>query len=133
MHIVEESNTSVKISSLVCIIFLTNKIYFQVVLGSQQYWAENTESSVYSLRPPHIHFLSGWHSHCGGTIFFFFNVSICIFFLHKCWYFIYFFLIFFISWRLITLHYGSGFCHTLKWTSHGFTCVPHPDPPSHLP
>ena len=26
----------------------------------------------------------------------------------------------------------SGFCHTLKWNSHGFTCVPHPDPPSHL-
>ena len=28
--------------------------------------------------------------------------------------------------------YCSGFCHTLKWNSHGFTCVPHPDPPSHL-
>ena len=27
----------------------------------------------------------------------------------------------------------SGFCHTLKWNSHGFTCVPHPDPPSHFP
>ena len=27
----------------------------------------------------------------------------------------------------------SGFCHTLKWNSHGFTCVPHPDPPSYLP
>ena len=27
----------------------------------------------------------------------------------------------------------SGFCHTLKWNSHGFTCVPHHDPPSHLP
>ena len=25
--------------------------------------------------------------------------------------------------------YCSGFCHTLKWNSHGFTCVPHPDPP----
>ena len=22
----------------------------------------------------------------------------------------------------------SEFCHTLKWNSHGFTCVPHPDP-----
>ena len=41
--------------------------------------------------------------------------------------------IFFISWRLIILQYCSGFCHTLKWISHGFTCVPHPDPPSHLP
>ena len=40
---------------------------------------------------------------------------------------------FFISWRLITLQHCSGFCHTLKWISHGFTCVPHPDPPSHLP
>ena len=27
----------------------------------------------------------------------------------------------------------SEFCHTLKWNSHGFTCVPHPNPPSHLP
>ena len=27
----------------------------------------------------------------------------------------------------------SEFCHTLKWNSHEFTCVPHPDPPSHLP
>ena len=27
----------------------------------------------------------------------------------------------------------SEFCHTLKWNSHWFTCVPHPDPPSHLP
>ena len=40
---------------------------------------------------------------------------------------------FFLSWRLITLQYCSGFCHTLKWISHGFTCVPHPDSPSHLP
>ena len=39
----------------------------------------------------------------------------------------------FISWRLITLQYYSGFCHTLTWISHGFTCIPHPDHPSHLP
>ena len=39
----------------------------------------------------------------------------------------------FISWRLITLQYCSGFCHILTWISHGFTCIPHPDPPSHLP
>ena len=48
--------------------------------------------------------------------------------------FFYFFIFyFFISWRLITLQYCSGFCHTLKWISHRFTCAPHPDPPSHLP
>ena len=31
------------------------------------------------------------------------------------------------------LQYCSGFCHTLTWISHGFTCVPHPEPHSHLP
>ena len=47
--------------------------------------------------------------------------------------FYFFFSFIFISWRLITLQYCSGFCHTLTWISHGFTCVPHPDPPSCLP
>ena len=45
----------------------------------------------------------------------------------------FFFPFIFISWRLITLQHCSGFCHTLKWISHGFTCIPHPSPPSHLP
>ena len=44
-----------------------------------------------------------------------------------------FFSFIFISWRLISLQYCSGFCHTLTWFSYGFTCIPHPDPPSHLP
>ena len=48
-------------------------------------------------------------------------------------FFFFFFPFIFISWRLITLQYCSGFCHTLTWISHGFTCIPHPDPPSHLP
>ena len=39
----------------------------------------------------------------------------------------------FISWRLITSQHCSGFCQTLTWISHGVTCIPHPDPPSHLP
>ena len=43
---------------------------------------------------------------------------------------LFFFLPFiFIRWRLITLQYCSGFCHTLTWISHGFTCIPHPDSP----
>ena len=46
--------------------------------------------------------------------------------------YILFFPFIFISGRLITLQYCSGFCHTLTWISHGFTCIPHPDPPSHL-
>ena len=42
------------------------------------------------------------------------------------------FLIIYFNWRLITLHYCGGLCHTLTWISHGCTCVPHPEPPSHL-
>ena len=38
-----------------------------------------------------------------------------------------------IGWRLITLQYCSGFCHILTGISLGYTCIPHPDPPSHLP
>ena len=52
-------------------------------------------------------------------------------FIHTSFFF--FFSFIFISWRLITLQYCSGFCHILTWISHGFTCIPHPDPPSHLP
>ena len=44
------------------------------------------------------------------------------------WFF-FFFPFIFISWRLITLRYCSGFCHTLTWINRGFTCFPHPDPP----
>ena len=28
------------------------------------------------------------------------------------------------NWRLITLEYCGGFCHTLTWISLGYTCVP---------
>ena len=48
------------------------------------------------------------------------------------WFRFLFFPFIFISWRLVTLQYCSDFCHTLTWISHGFICVPHPDPPSHL-
>ena len=51
------------------------------------------------------------------------GISILMF--EKHWLiFLTFFLFFsfiFISWRLITLQYCSGFCHTLTWFSHGFT------------
>ena len=43
-----------------------------------------------------------------------------------------FFPFIFISWRLITLQYCSGFWHTLTWISHRFTCIPYYEPPSHL-
>ena len=44
-----------------------------------------------------------------------------------------FVLIIYVNWRLITLQYCSGFCHTLTWISHECTCVPHPEPSSHFP
>ena len=47
-------------------------------------------------------------------------------------FYFYFFKLFFISWRLITLQYCSGYGHTLTWICHGCTCAPHPEPPSHL-
>ena len=60
--------------------------------------------------------------------FFFFNFWMDFYFyLYTLFSFI------FISWSLITLQYYRGFCHTLTWNSHGVTCVPHRESPSHLP
>ena len=39
------------------------------------------------------------------------------------------FLKIYFNWRLITLQYCGGCCHTLTWICHGCTCVPHPEPP----
>ena len=42
---------------------------------------------------------------------------------------LFFFFVNLVNWRLITLQYCSGFCHTFTWISHGCTCVPHSEPP----
>ena len=55
------------------------------------------------------------------------TIASCSSTMYFCNYFIYF------NWRLITLQYCSGFCHTLTWISHGCTSAPHPETPSHLP
>ena len=60
---------------------------------------------------------------------FFFNLNLFFIFI----FLLLFFKFTYFNWRLITLQYCSGFCHTLTWISHRCTCVPHPDPPSHLP
>ena len=44
-----------------------------------------------------------------------------------------FYLFIYFNWRLNTLQYCSVLCHTLAWISHGCTCDPHPEPPSHIP
>ena len=41
-------------------------------------------------------------------------------------------LFFYFNWRIFTLQYCGGFCHTFTWISHGCTRVPHPDPQSPL-
>ena len=33
-------------------------------------------------------------------------------------------LFFFFDWKIISLQYCGGFCHTSTWISHGCTCVP---------
>ena len=43
------------------------------------------------------------------------------------------FLKIYFNWRLVTSQYCGGFCHIFTWISHGCTCVPHPEPLSHLP
>ena len=58
-----------------------------------------------------------------------FWVLIC----HQCIFFYYFLKFIYFKWRLIILQYCSEFCHTLTWIKHGCTCVPHHEPPSHLP
>ena len=43
---------------------------------------------------------------------------------------------FFLSFSFIYLFYFTilyWFCHTLTWICYGCTCVPHPEPPFHLP
>ena len=73
--------------------------------------------------------------HCPSTSRYILTSSDYIYFpkLTKVFLPCFFFPFIFICWRLITLQYCSGFCHTLTCFSHGFTCVPHPDPPSCLP
>ena len=77
--------------------------------------------------------------HCLLCVITFICSSLEIFYLENktgsasLWQMSLFFSFIFISWRLITLQYCSDFCHTLTWISHGFTCIPDPDPPSHLP
>ena len=50
---------------------------------------------------------------------------------HHISFFFSFFKIYF-NWRLVTLQYCGGFCHTFTWISHGCTCVPHPDAQHHI-
>ena len=44
--------------------------------------------------------------------------------------FLLFLINYFFNWRLITLQYCSGFCHTLTQISLGYACIPHPASPT---
>ena len=41
--------------------------------------------------------------------------------------------IIYFNWRILYLQYCGGFCHTLTWITHGYTCVSPFWTPSHLP
>ena len=55
--------------------------------------------------------------------------------LHSCCFFKFLFIFKnYFNWRLITLQYCDGFCHTSTWISHGHTYIPPSwNSPSHLP
>ena len=56
------------------------------------------------------------------------NMPLFLYLLVDFGWFLKFFLNF--NWRLITLQYCGGFCHTFTWISHGCPCVPSSSPPS---
>ena len=57
----------------------------------------------------------GRGQHRGETVCKGLRQALCFFFLTNAVVFFFFFPFIFISWRLITLQYCSGFCHTLTW------------------
>ena len=86
--------------------------------------------------PPNCHFQPKAADTEGGLSEFWVWGAICMADLRSSLWLFFFFLIYlfiYFNWRLITLQYCSGFCHTFTWISHGCTCIPHPEPPSHLP
>ena len=98
--------------------------------GSQPSLSSNTHIHTWPLEKPQLWLYGQFVSNVMSLLF------IYLFFSLNCLLSFFFPLIFsfiFISWRLITLQYCSGFCHTLTRISNGFTCVPHPDPPSRHP
>ena len=72
---------------------------------------------------PHWRASSPWFSPLIWALIFTWNLLWVCFQIRdiSAWIFLFFFLI------------CSEFCHTLKWNGLEFTCLPHPDPPSHLP
>ena len=109
------------LSPLPCILQSVIKYWFCVL-------KEGRKKLAFANSPPYVrqpHFKAS-----------FISLSLCHHIMRHYYYstnFIYFFPFIFISWRLISLQYCSGFCLTLTWISCGFTCILHPDPPSHLP
>ena len=88
-----------------CILFLSNIIQHSF-LGQVFFFLNN--------------YWKFWISGCTNV-----KPTLCflfLFFLNKCFILFYFY---------FTILYW--FCHTSTWIRHRYTCVPHPEPPSHLP
>ena len=71
-----------------------------------------------------------WHHFLRHLISFMINITKKDFFNNNTFKIISFF---FLSFSFFLFFICSEFCHILKWKGLGFTCLPHPDPPSHLP
>ena len=59
------------------------------------------------------------------------QITVCSFFFFHS--FIYLFIFIFLFFIYLFIFICSEFCHTLKCKGLGFTCLPLPEPPSHLP
>ena len=67
------------------------------------------------------------YSNCTHTFFLNFFVSASLFKENPSWGFS------FLSFFFLNFTILYWFCHTSTWIHHGYTHVPHPEPPSHLP
>ena len=85
-----------------------------------------------SLMSPSTNSFSSCKLHSNGNYFSGVCVCVCVSFLLiflNLFLHLFFFFFLYFNWRLITLQYCDGFCHTFTWISHGCTCVSQPEPP----
>ena len=106
-------------------LIFTSKVWDGLLLNKNHFWVSNISLHLFVASLQCLH----------HTTPFCFNLLWLPWLLLRWNIFPYAYLTFFLlknffNWRLITLQYWGGFCHTVTWTSHGCTCVPHPEPPS---
>ena len=97
---------------LMPLLLFLSLIFLPLIKCSRSWWQQHS---------PQLFYLTTHISQSGYVARFVYYI-----FFQFLWIYFKFFILFYFN--------CSGFCHTLKWNSHRFTCVPHPDsPPPHLP